>query len=163
MQEMWVQFLGSEDPLEKEIGTHSLRYSCLENSMDGGAWRATVHGVTVRHNWKLSTFITHTHTHTYVHTHIHTHAHTSLCVRVSVCLSTGLVHSLLVLMTIYWAFSSAQHCAKCKIWIILFKLPHNSEGWALLSFTDVRAIKYITHYLRSRIGWRLGQRLNWVK
>ena len=23
-----------------------LRYSCLENSMDGGAWWATVHGVT---------------------------------------------------------------------------------------------------------------------
>ena len=22
-----------------------LRYSCLENPMDGGAWRATVHGV----------------------------------------------------------------------------------------------------------------------
>ena len=23
-----------------------LQYSCLENSMDGGAWRATVHGLT---------------------------------------------------------------------------------------------------------------------
>ena len=23
-----------------------LQYSCLENPMDGGAWRATVHGVT---------------------------------------------------------------------------------------------------------------------
>ena len=23
-----------------------LRYSCLENSMDRGAWRATVHGIT---------------------------------------------------------------------------------------------------------------------
>ena len=23
-----------------------LQYSCLENSMDSGAWRATVHGVT---------------------------------------------------------------------------------------------------------------------
>ena len=23
-----------------------LQYSCLENSMDGGVWRATVHGVT---------------------------------------------------------------------------------------------------------------------
>ena len=28
-----------------------LEYSCLENPMDGGAWWATVHGVTrVRHN-----------------------------------------------------------------------------------------------------------------
>ena len=25
---------------------NTLQYSCLENSMDGGAWRATVHGVT---------------------------------------------------------------------------------------------------------------------
>ena len=24
----------------------SLQYSCLENSMDRGAWRATVHGIT---------------------------------------------------------------------------------------------------------------------
>ena len=25
---------------------NSLQYSCLENLMDGGAWQATVHGVT---------------------------------------------------------------------------------------------------------------------
>ena len=25
---------------------HPLQYSCLENPMDRGAWRATVHGVT---------------------------------------------------------------------------------------------------------------------
>ena len=25
---------------------HPLQYSCLQNSMDRGAWRATVHGVT---------------------------------------------------------------------------------------------------------------------
>ena len=43
MQETWVQFLGQEDPLEKEMTTHS--FSCLENPMDRGAWRATVHGV----------------------------------------------------------------------------------------------------------------------
>ena len=27
-----------------------LQYSCLKNSMDRGAWQATVHGVTVRHD-----------------------------------------------------------------------------------------------------------------
>ena len=42
MQETWVRSLGWEDPLEKEMATHS---SILENPMDGGAWRATVHGV----------------------------------------------------------------------------------------------------------------------
>ena len=41
MQEMWIQPLGLEDPLEKEITTHS-SISCLENSMDRGAWWATV-------------------------------------------------------------------------------------------------------------------------
>jgi len=44
-----------------------LQYSCLENPMDGGAWRATVHmsqrglGLAV---------------HAHVHTHTHTHTHT---------------------------------------------------------------------------------------
>ena len=42
MQETWVQSLGWEDPLEKEMATHS----CLENPMDREAWWATVHGVT---------------------------------------------------------------------------------------------------------------------
>ena len=32
-----------------------LKYSCLENPMDGGAWQATVHGVT-RHWTRLSDF-----------------------------------------------------------------------------------------------------------
>ena len=34
-----------------EEGMSPLQYSCLENSMDRGTWRATFHGVTrVRHN-----------------------------------------------------------------------------------------------------------------
>ena len=28
-----------------------LQYSCLENSMDRGAWQATVHGITMRQDW----------------------------------------------------------------------------------------------------------------
>ena len=45
MQEMRVQFLGQEDPLEKEMATHSsiLAWRIL---MDRGAWRATVYGAT---------------------------------------------------------------------------------------------------------------------
>ena len=42
MQETRVQPLSWEDPLEKEMATHS---SILENPMDGEAWQATVHGV----------------------------------------------------------------------------------------------------------------------
>ena len=30
---------------------YPLQYSCLENSMDGGAWQATVHGVAKRQTW----------------------------------------------------------------------------------------------------------------
>ena len=40
----WVQSLGWEDPLEEENG-NPLQYSCLENPMGRGAWRATVHRV----------------------------------------------------------------------------------------------------------------------
>ena len=46
----WVHSLHGEYPLEKEMA-NLLQYSCLENPMDRGAWRATVHGVTrVGHN-----------------------------------------------------------------------------------------------------------------
>ena len=44
MQEMWVQSLGQEDPLEKEMATHS-SILAWEDSMDRGAWQATVHGI----------------------------------------------------------------------------------------------------------------------
>ena len=46
MQETWVHSLGQEDPLEKGMA-YLLWYSSLENCMDRGAWRATVHGVRV--------------------------------------------------------------------------------------------------------------------
>ena len=44
VQKTQVQSLGQEDPLEKGTATHSV--SLPENSMDRGAWRATVDGVT---------------------------------------------------------------------------------------------------------------------
>ena len=56
-----------------------LQYSCLENPMDGGPWRAKVHRVSK--SWtQMSNSHTHTHTHThtvsYSKTHTHTHTHT---------------------------------------------------------------------------------------
>ena len=45
MQETWVWYLGQEDPSRVGNG-NLLQYSCLENSMDRGAWRAIVHGLT---------------------------------------------------------------------------------------------------------------------
>ena len=83
MQDIWVQFLGWEDPLEKWISSildYPLQYSCLENThgqrclagcspwdckeleysrlenpMDGRAWRAAVHGV-AKSQTRLSDF-----------------------------------------------------------------------------------------------------------
>ena len=43
MQEMWVQSLNREDLWEREMATHSS--ILVENSMDRGAWWATVYGV----------------------------------------------------------------------------------------------------------------------
>ena len=47
MQETWVQSL---ERSPGEGNGNPLQYSCLENPMDRGAWRATVHEVTVGHN-----------------------------------------------------------------------------------------------------------------
>ena len=57
VQETWVQSLGWEDPLEKAMATHS---SCLENSMDRGAWQTAIHGVT-KSQIRLSDFHIHVH------------------------------------------------------------------------------------------------------
>ena len=48
MQETWVPSLGQEDPLEKEMATHS---NILAWKMNRGVWWGTVHGaVRVRHD-----------------------------------------------------------------------------------------------------------------
>ena len=50
----WVQSLGWEDPLEKEMATPT-PVSYLRNAMDKGAWQATVHGVTKESDMILET------------------------------------------------------------------------------------------------------------
>ena len=60
MWETQVQSLSQEDPLEKEMTTHSsilaeIPWKSLENPMEGGAWEAAVHGVTKSRTW-LSDF-----------------------------------------------------------------------------------------------------------
>ena len=44
MLETRVQFLGQEDPLEKELATHS-SIVAWRIPVDRGPWRATIHGV----------------------------------------------------------------------------------------------------------------------
>ena len=55
-----VADLGSIPRLGKFPGEgngNPLQYSCLGNTMDRGAWWATVHGITrVRHSWVINTF-----------------------------------------------------------------------------------------------------------
>ena len=63
VQEIWVRFLDSEDPLEEELHSNSLQYSCLENShgqrslADYSPWDCQESDTTER----LS--LTHAHTH----------------------------------------------------------------------------------------------------
>ena len=52
MEETWVQSLGWEDPLEKEMASHS-RID-LENPKNRGAWQATVHGIAKSRTQQLS-------------------------------------------------------------------------------------------------------------
>ena len=54
MQETWVRSLGREDPLEKEMATHS-SILAWKNPMDRGAWWATVHRV-AKSRTRLSDF-----------------------------------------------------------------------------------------------------------
>ena len=63
MQETQVWFPGSGRSAGEGHG-NPLQYSCLENPMDRGAWRATVHGVTTSQTWLRDWAGAHTHTHT---------------------------------------------------------------------------------------------------
>ena len=60
-QETPIQFLGQEDPLEKEMATC---YSILVCRIPWTEEPGGLHGVRVRHDW-----VTNTHTHTHTHTH----------------------------------------------------------------------------------------------
>ena len=52
MQETWVAVWISKLGRSHGVGNgNALQYSCLENSMNRGAWQATVHGVTKSQTW----------------------------------------------------------------------------------------------------------------
>ena len=63
IQETWPQSLGSEDPLEKGMATHS-SILAWEILMDRGDWLATVHGVAKGQTRRSDSTHTHVHTHT---------------------------------------------------------------------------------------------------
>ena len=43
------------------------QYSCLRNPMDRGAWQATVHGITIGHNWAITLLLHIVNLHTYIY------------------------------------------------------------------------------------------------
>ena len=101
-QEMWVQSLGREDPLEEEMATHS--FSCLGNPMDRGAWWATVHGVTQTEEPGRLLCVSHTHTHTHtLSLCLSLSLSLSVCLSLylSLCLSLSLFLSLPVSLSLY--------------------------------------------------------------
>ena len=63
IQEMWVQFLGQEEPLEQEMATHS---NILAWKF---SWTRSLAGYSP---WGCKESDTTEHTHTHTHTHIHT-------------------------------------------------------------------------------------------
>ena len=67
MWETGVQSLPGSGRSPEEENGYPLQYSCLQNSMDRGAWRAIEHGVTksqtqLSSSLSLSLSLTHTHT-----------------------------------------------------------------------------------------------------
>ena len=75
-----------------------LQYSCLENSMDRGAWWVTVHGVAKSNTSlkSLSTMHTQIYVYTFMHTHtcifMHAHMHTHVCIHMQSLLKLAWVH-----------------------------------------------------------------------
>ena len=57
-----------------EGNSHPLQYSCLENYMNRGAWRATVHGVSKSQTPPSILTLTVT-IHTYTHAHKYCYGH----------------------------------------------------------------------------------------
>ena len=68
MRETWLQTLGWEDLLEKEMVTHS-SILAWRIPMDRGTCQTTVHGVAKCHVTERARAHTHTRTHTHAHTH----------------------------------------------------------------------------------------------
>ena len=73
IQEMWVQSLVWEDPLEEGTATHS-SILAWRIPMDRGAWQATVHGLQSQTWMRLPSM--HTHVHIY-YIHICAYMHVS--------------------------------------------------------------------------------------
>ena len=57
MQETWVQSLGQEDPLEKEMATHSSTFAWKIPWMEEPGGLQSMESQRVRHDWATSLII----------------------------------------------------------------------------------------------------------
>ena len=96
-----------------------LQYSCLENSMDRGAWWTVVPGVT-KSQTQLSV-----HMHVCVHTHTHTHTHT---------------HRAGILPALQGLFKLHPHSLTCCTWFCLKEMSKIS--WFLKNYSWFHFLHY---------------------
>ena len=54
-----------------EVNNNPLQYSCLRNPMNGGPWKATVHGVAVRYDLMSKPLLLFLFLNVYIYTHTH--------------------------------------------------------------------------------------------
>ena len=79
MWQIWVRYLGQEDPLEGGLATHS-SILAWRIPTDRRAWQLQLQSMgshRVGHDWAANTD-THTQTHRHTHRHTHTHTHISM-------------------------------------------------------------------------------------
>ena len=73
---MWESWIPGSGRSPGEGNGNPLQYSCLENSMDRGAWQTAVHEFT------MVTYVTHTHTHTHTCTLQINYLPLKICLRI---------------------------------------------------------------------------------
>ena len=86
-QETWVWFLGWEDPLEKEMATHSSILSWKISWRETSGRLQSMGSQRVRHDW----------VHAHIHIHTHTHTLTDQCWFFFSCRKNKYFHSFLFL------------------------------------------------------------------
>ena len=107
-----------------EGNDYPFQYSCLENSMDRGAWRATVHGV-LKSRTQLRDWV-------------------QCCLTISS--SATLFSSCLQSFPVLGSFPVSQlFSSSLSIWASATVLPMNNKGWFPLGSTSLTNIFLSTH------------------
>ena len=100
-----------------------LQYSCLENPMDRGAWRATVHRV-AKNQTQLKQLSMHACTYLCVYKQVHVHAHACVCLLCGALLQeSGMAWG--------WPLSQQRGCELVGVCQAGFKRPPRPGGPAL--------------------------------